>query len=151
MMTLADLRDLALRATLTFVYTVLAGLVTVELADLTLTLAGALALAGVAAALSVVKTAAAQMLAISTRYTWTDIVWRVVWTFVQSFTAALVVAGTDLASLATWQAAALAGIAAVISLTRSLLEQVLTGVLPIDSLWVEIERDIRPKDADPAA
>lgn len=52
---------------------------------------------------------------------WSSVAERVIWTFVQSFTAVLVAAGpADLVSVSTAEAAGVAGLAAVASLIKNI-------------------------------
>jgi len=123
-MSLTDLRDLGNRALWTFVQATIAAVLVSSLSDLTLTAAGLALLAGVSAVLSIIKTFAASALALYTFTTWIDIAWRFVWTFI---TAALGVLTTmPLTDISVWQAAGVAGLAAVLSLLKSTAGEILT-------------------------
>lgn len=59
----------------------------------------------------------------NTKFNWQPIVERGVWTFAQTFLAVLVASGTDYANIATLQAAAIAGGAAVLSFLKNVTVQ----------------------------
>ncbi len=63
--------------------------------------------------------------ATATRVYLRDLLERVVWTFLQSFGGALIVGGVfdvnGIRNLSAWQAAALAGVAAILSLVKGLV------------------------------
>lgn len=50
---------------------------------------------------------------------WIDLLERMVWTFVQAFLAALTANGLNIVDLGGWEAAAIAGLGAVLSLLKS--------------------------------
>lgn len=128
-MSLHDLRDLGLRALWTFVQATVAAVLYTGLSDLTISAATLALLAGVSAVFSVVKTFAANALSLSTYSTWLDIIWRFVWTFL---TAALGILTTGaLHDIAVWEGAAVAGLAAILSLLKSTAGEILVKSSPI--------------------
>lgn len=132
--TTEQLRDLVMRVLLTAGWTILGGLTAVEVTDLSLTLAGGLALAAVAGALAAVKAWVALMLEQGGPSSgWVDIAWRTVWTWLQAGLGVVVVAApTDLVSVDLWQGAAIAASAAVFSLGKSLAAELLAGLATSD-------------------
>lgn len=132
--TTEQLRDLVMRVLLTAAWTILGGLAAVEVTDLSLTLAGGLALAAAAAVLAAFKGWVALMLDQGGPTSgWVDVVWRAVWTGLQAGLGVVVVAApTDLVSAGLWQGAAIAAAAAVFSLGKSIAAELLTGIATVE-------------------
>lgn len=131
-MTRTQLDNLLKRLLFTFSFVFLSGVLVAENSSLDFSLTGAAALAGIAAALSALKTFVSTMVDADPSTGLADLAWRALWTFLQGSLAVVTVNGADLTGTSVWLAAAVGGVAALASAGKTLVGGMLNELAASD-------------------